>query len=114
VGERQDDLFEVLDQFHRLLSPDELHTVPHPENEIVPPPGHPHEVEIGDEIDDNFDGIGMMGANSFSKMALNVLRTRSTPFPWFIDRSGAVTSLKRVTRGVCIPNGIRIRHSGDC
>jgi hypothetical protein len=103
VGERQDDLFAVLDQVHLLLSPDELHTVPHPEKEIVPPPGHPHEVEIVDEIDDNFDGIRMMGANPLLKMALNVLRTTSTPFSWFIDRWGLVTSLKRVARGVCIP-----------
>jgi hypothetical protein len=103
VGERHDDLFEALDQLHLLLSPDELHTVPHREKEIVPPPGHPHEVKIANEIDDSCDGIGMMGANPLLKMALNVLRTTSTPFSWFIDRSGAVTSLKRVARGVCIP-----------
>jgi hypothetical protein len=103
VGERHDDLFEMLDQAHLLLSFDELHTVPHPGKEIVPPPGHPHEVEIADEIDENFDGIGMMGANPLIEDALNVLRTTSTPFSWFIDRSGAVTNLKRVARAVCIP-----------
>jgi hypothetical protein len=80
VDERQDDRFEVLAQVHLVLFPDELHTVPHPEKEIIPPPGHPREVEIADEIDENFDGIGMMGANPLLKMALNVLRTRSTPF----------------------------------
>jgi hypothetical protein len=78
VGEREDDRFEVLDQVHLLLSPDELHSVSHPEKRIVPPPGHPHEVKIADEIDDNSDGIGMMGANPLLKMALNALRTTST------------------------------------
>jgi hypothetical protein len=61
VRQREDDLFEVLDQVHLLLFPDELHTVLHSEKEIVPPLGHPHEVETAHEIDDNFDGTRIVG-----------------------------------------------------